>query len=180
MKFSSSIIVIGINNFCGKNMKRIISILCLLALFNYPHLVMAECQQQSSGGEILGTLAGAALGGLLGAQFGSGTGNKVAIGAGVVAGGLIGNNIGKRLSCQDQVYHQETTQNALETKQSGQTSTWVNPDSGHSGEVTPTRTYSSEGKPCRDFTQTIYVDGEYEEIEGTACRASDGTWQVVS
>lgn len=142
----------------------------------------AECNQDQMGGsEIVGTLAGAAIGGLIGSQFGGGTGNKVAIGAGVLAGGFLGNKIGEELDCKDQQYHQETTQNALETQKTGHTSNWTNPDTGHSGEVTPTKTYSSaDGTPCRDFTQTIYVDGNYEEIEGTACRQEDGTWQTVN
>jgi surface antigen len=143
--------------------------------------VFAECNQnETGGGEILGTLAGAAIGGLIGSQFGGGTGNKVAIGAGVLAGGLIGNKVGKSMDCKDHQYHQETTQDALETQPTGQTSSWTNPDTGHSGKVTPTKTYtSSEGVPCREFTQTIYVDGEYEEVEGTACRQEDGTWKVT-
>ncbi len=142
----------------------------------------AECQQEeTSGGEIFGTLAGAALGGLVGSQLGSGTGNKVAIGAGVVAGGFLGNRIGKAMSCQDQQQHYATTQDALETQKTGQTSTWTNPDTGHSGEITPTKTYTStDGVPCRDFTQTLYVDGEFEEIQGTACRQPDGSWKPVS
>ena len=31
-----------------------------------------------------------------------------------------------------------------------------------------------------DFNQTIYVDGKYEQVEGTACRQPDGTWKPVS
>ena len=83
------------------------------------------------------------------------------------------------MDCQDQQYHYDTTHSALEQQKTGETSTWVNPDSGHKGEVTPTRTYISEGQPCRDFTQTVYVDGENEEVKGTACRQEDGTWQVT-
>ena len=144
--------------------------------------VYAECvqQEETGGGEVLGTLVGAAIGGLVGSQIGGGTGNKIAIGAGVVAGGFLGNKIGKSLDCQDQQYHYDTTQNALESQKTGETAKWANPDSGHSGEVTPTRTYTSEGQPCRDFTQTIYLDGEIEEIKGTACRQDDGTWKPVS
>lgn len=143
-------------------------------------MVNAECvEEQTGGGEIVGTLLGAALGGFLGSQIGGGTGNKIAIGAGVLAGGFLGNKVGKSLDCQDQQYHYDTTQNALETQKTGQTTSWVNPDSGHKGEVTPIRTYTSEGQACRDFTQTIYVDGENEEVEGTACRQEDGTWQVT-
>lgn len=143
----------------------------------------AECvqQEQTGGGELFGTLVGAALGGLVGSQIGDGTGNKVAIGAGVVAGGYLGNKVGKSMDCQDQQYHFNTTQNALETQKVGQTSTWTNPDSGHSGDITPTRTYTSaEGQPCRDFTQTIHIDGEEEEIKGTACRLEDGSWKPIS
>jgi surface antigen len=158
----------------------ILAVLLGFSVISLP--VRAECRQgETSGGEILGTLAGAALGGLVGSQLGSGTGNSVAIGAGVVAGGFLGNRIGKAMSCQDQEQHYATTQNALENQKTGQTSTWTNPDTGHSGEITPTRTYTStDGVPCRDFTQTIYVDGQYEQIDGTACRQPDGTWKPVS
>ena len=153
--------------------------LLLFSLFSLQ--AHAECQNTSGSGELMGTLAGAAIGGLIGSQFGSGTGNSVAIGAGVVAGGFLGNKIGKELTCRDQEYHYNTTQNALETQKTGQTATWTNPDSGHSGEVTPTRTYTaSDGTPCRDFEQTIYVDGEYEQIQGTACRQPDGSWRPAN
>ena len=154
----------------------------MFCLFFITSAVRAECQQgETSGGEIFGTLAGAALGGLVGSQFGSGKGNAAMIGAGVVAGGFLGNKIGKSMSCQDQQQHYDTTQSSLETQKTGQTSSWTNPDTGHSGNITPTRTYTSaDGTPCRDFTQTIYVDGEYEEINGSACRQADGSWKPVS
>ncbi len=154
-----------------------------LVLVVFSTVVSAECVQQpeeTGGSELFGTLIGAAVGGLVGSQIGGGTGNKVAIGAGVLAGGFLGNQVGKSLDCQDQQYHYDTTQNALETQKVGQSSTWVNPDSGHSGEITPTRTYSSEGQACRDFTQVIKVDGADETINGTACRQDDGSWKPVS
>ena len=161
-------------------MKKIV----VLSLMFLSAAVNAECvqqqQEETGGGELFGTLIGAAVGGLVGSQIGGGTGNKVAIGLGVVAGGFLGNQIGEQLDCQDQQYHYDTTQTALETQKVGQASTWVNPDSGHSGEITPTKTYSMEGQPCRDFTQTIYIDGEAEEINGTACRQEDGSWKPVS
>ena len=144
--------------------------------------VNAECvqQQEAGGGELFGTLVGAAIGGIVGSQVGGGTGNKVAIGAGVLAGGFLGNKVGQSLDCQDQQYHYDTTQNALETQKVGQSSTWNNPDSGHSGEITPTRTFTSGGQPCRDFTQIIKVDGQDEKINGTACRQDDGSWKPIS
>lgn len=155
-------------------------ILLLSALFLTPQ-AWADCDRSgASGEEVMGTLVGAALGGLVGAQIGGGTGRKVAIGAGVLAGGYLGNRIGKKLSCQDQEYHYDTTQSTLEYKPTGGTAAWVNPDSGASGSVTPTKTYiSNSGTPCREFTQTITVDGERENIQATACRQPDGSWQIV-
>lgn len=157
-------------------------LICIIFVVGFS-IVNAECvqqQEETGGGELFGTLIGAAVGGLVGSQIGGGTGNKVAIGAGVLAGGFLGNQVGKSLDCQDQQYHYDTTQNALETQKVGQTSTWTNPDSGHSGEITPTRTYTSDGQPCRDFKQVILVDGEEEVINGTACRDDNGSWKPVS
>jgi len=34
--------------------------------------------------------------------------------------------------------------------------------------------------PCRDFRQTVEIDGQTEIMEGTACRQSNGTWKLVS
>ena len=72
-------------------------------------------------------------------------------------------------------------QYSLETAPSGQASEWRNPDSGHSGTFTPTRTYQTEsGQYCREYTQEIMVGGERHESYGTACRQPDGTWQIVN
>ena len=164
-------------------MKKNILVSSIILMLGFYSTVKAECVQEqgeTGGGELFGTLIGAAVGGLVGSQIGGGTGNKVAIGAGVLAGGFLGNKVGKSLDCQDQQYHYDTTQSALETQKVGQSSTWTNPDTGHSGNITPTRTYTSEGQPCRDYTQTIYIDGEDEEVIGTACRQEDGSWKPIS
>ena len=154
---------------------------CILSLFAFSQASYAECNQGGEGDNILGTLVGAALGGLVGSQIGGGTGNKIAIGAGVLAGGFFGNKISKSMNCADEEKHYSTTQSALESQKVGATSSWANPDTGHKGEVTPTRTYqSAEGAPCREFTQTIYVEGDYEQVDGKACRNSKGAWEVVS
>ena len=155
-------------------------LLLLSALFLTPQ-AWADCDRSgTSGQEVMGTLVGAALGGLVGSQIGHGSGRKVAIGAGVLAGGYLGNRIGNKLSCKDQEYHYDTTQSTLEYKPTGGTAAWVNPDTGASGSVTPTGTYISQsGLPCRNFTQTITVDGQREDIQATACRQQNGTWQIV-
>ncbi len=141
----------------------------------------SECDGQTGGGEVVGTLLGAALGGLVGSQFGKGSGRSVAIGAGVLAGGFAGNQIGESLDCQDRRFNATTAQDSLETQPTGTTSTWRNPDSGHEGSITPTRTYQrDDGIYCREFEQTVTIDGKTEQVTGTACRQSDGSWQIVN
>lgn len=135
-----------------------------------------EGQQKQTGGVLLG----GALGGLAGAQLGSGTGQVAAAAAGTLLGAFLGSEIGRSLDRADQLYMSRTTQQALDVAPSGTVSTWRNPDSGHSGTVTPTRTYQTEtGQYCREFRQTVTIDGRIEEAQGRACRQPDGTWRVV-
>ena len=159
----------------------VVTCLCLCAGLMSQSALASDCQQSNSSGtsEVVGTVVGAVIGGLLGSRIGSGSGKKIAIGAGVLAGGFLGNRIGS-MTCKDQKFHQETAQSALETQPAGTASSWQNPDSGHAGSVTPTRTWQrGDGQYCRDFEQIIEVDGREERATGTACRESDGTWRMV-
>jgi surface antigen len=147
-----------------------------------PSVQAEECAPSGSEtSAVVGTVLGAVVGGLLGSRIGSGDGSKIAIGAGVLAGGFLGNKIGASMTCEDKTYHEETTQNALETQSVGQVSSWTNPDSGHEGSITPVKTYQQDdGKYCREFEQTVLVDGREERGTGTACRDEDGTWRMQS
>ena len=50
-----------------------------------------------------------------------------------------------------------------------------------SGSVTATREgTSTSGRYCREFQQEINVGGRIEQAYGTACRQSDGSWEVIS
>jgi len=142
-------------------------------------VALAGCQDmgQKQG---IGTLVGAAGGGLLGSQFGSGTGKLAATAAGVLVGGWLGNSVGASLDRSDQLYAERTYNQAFESAPTGTESSWRNPDSGNYGTVTPTRTYQDRGRNCREFTQTIYVEGRAQTGTGTACREGDGTWRIVS
>ena len=83
--------------------------------------------------------------------------------------------------CSAKLYAQQTTQTALETNQAGQTSSWRNPDSGHGGSVTPTRTYrTAQGNNCREYEQTVNIGGKTQTAYGRACRDADGTWRLVN
>jgi len=140
--------------------------------------VAEDCQGNK---EVVGTVVGALLGGLLGSQVGGGSGKKAATVLGVVAGGYAGNRYGESLDCQDQQYHSQTAHEALEYQPAGRPSSWQNPDSGHSGSITPVKTWQRDnGQYCRDYTQSIVIDGKVEEAKGTACRDDSGSWQIVS
>lgn len=127
-----------------------------------------------------GGLVGAGLGGLAGSQIGGGTGKLVATGAGVLIGALIGSEVGKSLDKADRDYAARA-QNQAAAAPIGQTIVWSNPETGHSGHVTPTREGrdTSTGAYCREFQQTITVGGQSRQGYGTACRQPDGSWKVV-
>lgn len=128
-----------------------------------------------------GTLLGAGTGALLGAQLGHGHGRLLGVAVGTLAGALIGQNVGRTLDRADRVAMRNTAQTALETDHTDQTSTWVNPDSGHSGSITPTRTYQApDGAYCREYRQTVTIAGSQQQAYGTACRQPDGNWSIVN
>jgi len=143
-------------------------------------LSVAACAEDTGPKETLGTLGGAALGGLAGAQIGSGSGQLAATAAGVLLGAFIGSEVGKSLDKADQMYAEQTAQQSLEYGQSGAAGEWSNPDSGHSGTVTPQPAYqTAEGSYCREYQTTVTVGGQTESAYGTACRQPDGSWRVV-
>jgi surface antigen len=129
----------------------------------------------------VGTLAGAGLGALAGSQIGSGKGKMAAIGVGTLLGAIMGSELGKSLDRADQLAADQASQRALESNRVGQASSWRNPDTGHEGTITPTKTYqNTSGEQCREFTHTVIIGGQSEKAYGTACRQSDGSWKIVS
>lgn len=140
-------------------------------------MFLTSCAGNKQG---VGTGIGAVAGGLLGAQFGKGPGKLLAVGLGAVAGGLIGNAIGKNMDDTDKMMAEKTSQQALESSPSGQSIAWKNPDNGHSGTITPTKTYKlDDGRYCREYTQMVNIGGQQEKAYGKACRQPDGSWQIV-
>lgn len=66
----------------------------------------------------------------------------------------------------------------LESNRVGQTSTWNDPDGSYHS-MTPTETYYEDEVACRNFRQTVEIDGQTEIMTGKACRQSDGTWKLA-
>jgi surface antigen len=97
----------------------------------------------------------------------------------VLLGGLLGGAVGNALDQRDKQMAMAAAQRSFENSQTGSTTTWKNPDSGHSGSITPTRTYQTgTGEYCREYQQTITVGGEPQQSFGTACRQPDGSWKI--
>lgn len=125
----------------------------------------------------VGTVAGAIGGGVIGSTIGSGTGQVAATIGGALLGGMLGNSIGSSMDNADRANYDEASQYAME---SGRTRSWRNDYSGNYGTIRPTRRYTNDaGFYCREYNQTIYVDGQRHTGHGTACRQEDGTWQIV-
>lgn len=130
--------------------------------------------------QVVGAGGGALIGGILGSQVGDGSGQLWATGAGVLVGALVGSEIGRSLDKADMLYLENATREA-QSAPVGEPISWSNPDSGNSGEVVAQRDgYSASGKYCREFQQTIYVEGQEETAVGHACQQPDGNWQIVN
>jgi len=141
-------------------------------------LIFMGCETvQGNPKTAIGGLGGAAVGGLIAAAAGGG---GTAIAASVIGGALVGGLAGNLLDDRDRRMANDAAQRALETAPSGRAVAWTNPDSGHSGTITPVRTYESNGRFCREFQQTVTIGGRPENSFGTACRQPDGSWRIVS
>ncbi|MES9963421.1 MAG: glycine zipper 2TM domain-containing protein [Candidatus Sedimenticola sp. 20ELBAFRAG] len=137
-------------------------------------ITLTGCAQNSQRQDT-GMIIGGILGGALGNQVGKGKGRTVAIIIGTLAGAAIGGSIGRSMDDTDR----RRTTHTLETVRTGVPSTWQNPDTGYSYEVTPTNTYDSDSGPCREYTIDAAISGKRETIYGTACRQPDGSWKTM-
>lgn len=145
--------------------------------------LLSNCSTNEAGKvnkSTIGAIGGGVAGALIGSTIGKGYGKGAAIIAGTVLGSLAGSALGKSLDERDLELQKSTQYNALEYNKAGDTSSWQNPDSKASGYVTPTKTFiNREGQNCREYTQTIKIGSKTEEGFGTACRRSDGSWEIV-
>jgi surface antigen len=144
-------------------------------------LALGACASDAGPKQTGGTLIGAVAGGLAGSTIGRGSGRHIAIGVGTLLGAYVGSEVGKSLDRADRIHAARTTRETLEYEPGGTTGTWVNPDNGHSGTVTPRRTFESRsGAHCRDYETTVTIDGRTESATGTACRGRDGRWMIMN
>jgi hypothetical protein len=67
------------------------------------------------------------------------------------------------------------------TKDKQESARWENPRTGARGMVTPiANAYTQDGLVCRDFLASFVRDGSEAWLQGEACRAQQGKWEVRS
>ena len=161
-------------------------------------MVTLAAPAQAGDNTLVGTAAGAALGGYLGSTIGKVSGQLAATGAGVFIGGALGNSVGKSLDRTDS-YSYAPSYNSYGWNAPAYEPNYVAPPAVAPRVIyvepevieyrrAPTRVYVEEGyvgppaggrkRHCREFTQTIKIDGKTHESYGTACLRPDGTWQI--
>lgn len=141
---------------------------------------LAACQQvQNNPKQTAGTVLGGVGGAVVGSQFGKGTGNIAATAAGTLLGAFLGSEVGASLDRADRLEAERAHQTAMSSPM-GEPIRWNNPDSGHSGTVTPVKDGRTDsGRYCREYRTTVQIDGREEVAYGQACQQPDGTWRVV-
>jgi surface antigen len=100
--------------------------------------------------------------------------------AGAAAGGVSGNRGSAALDDADKRRAYAAQIQALETSPSGEPVAWRNPDSGRYGNVVPGPAYQANGATCRQYTETIYIDGNQQIERGAACRNAGGAWNAAN
>ena len=140
--------------------------------------LLAGCEGNVNN-EAIGTVSGAAIGMGLGALAGRDA-RPATMTMGAIIGGVAGNQIGRKLDRADQQQAYHTHQRAMESGRSYDTTGWYNPDNGTSGTVTPQPAYQNpQGEYCREYTETVVINGKEEKAYGTACRRPDGSWELI-
>lgn len=125
------------------------------------------CANKAQSGAGIGALAGATIGAL---TFNNKiTGAAVGAGVGLLMGYIVGNEWDK--------HDEKQVQHTLETGQSGQAHSWVNPDTGASYSATPSPPYTEDGHVYRDVV--ISENGpDGDKVMAKAYRDSNGEWRL--
>lgn len=140
----------------------------------FPLYLLSACAPVNNEG--VGALSGGVAGALIGSQFGSGAGQVAAAAGGALVGAYLGGNIGRYMDKVDKMEMEK----ALETSPTGRAVAWKNPDTGNQYKVQPTKTYYTNGNPCREYVTFATINGKNEKVYGKACRQADGSWRVAN
>jgi surface antigen len=148
-----------------------------VAVLTIAGFLLAGCSADSGPKEQGGAVIGGVAGGLIGSTIGHGRGRAAATILGAAFGAILGAGIGRSLDDADRERAYYAAQEGLVE---GRVKVWNNPGTGHRGRFVVVRTFHDpRDYLCRDFRHTMWVGGEPEVIEGTACQFPDGSWRVV-
>jgi len=132
--------------------------------------ILSSCTHEldrAQSGAVLGAAGGAVAGQVIGGNTSS---TLIGTAVGTFVGYMIGNEMDK--------YDRQRLNNVYERGVSGQTSAWVNPDSGNSYSVTPSPATTEATGPCRRAEVQAIIDGRSETTYATACRDYTGQWVI--
>ena len=96
-----------------------------------------------------------------------------------ITGGILGGAIGMTLDERDRQRAFAAEVQALEHGEAGIPVGWRGEDATRYGTVIPGAPYQTRGARCRDYSHSIYIDGQPQIARGTACRNPDGSWTPV-
>jgi surface antigen len=96
-----------------------------------------------------------------------------------IAGGVLGGAIGTSLDERDRQRAYAAEVQALEHGEPGIPVGWRGEGPKRYGTVVPGAPYQTRGAKCRDYSHSIYIDGQPQIARGTACRNPDGSWSPV-
>ena len=159
---------------------RTLALLAVLAVISVGSLTGCTRPDGSMSRETVGSVVGAIGGAFLGAEVGLAGSPALGASVGTFVGTTVGREIGKGMDQRDIEKMYEAQQEAYAAP-IGETIYWENPETENHGSFTATRQGETiSGQYCREFEQTITVDGEKEMAYGTACQQPDGSWQVIN
>jgi len=121
-----------------------------------------------------GIAGGAAAGGIIAALADA---NPAWIAASVILGGVAGGYLGNALGKEDAQKHANNNLHALNNLAEGQTESWHDSKTGHSGSTTVHHvSRSDDGTVCKTYTEKVHAGSENVTREGRACKEPGKGW----
>lgn len=98
---------------------------------------------------------------------------------GILLGAWASPEINASMNDLDRVKNQQAEKRVTNAP-SGQMVTWISPSTGNSGTIVAVRdAYDSSGSFCREFRQTVTVEGIQKQGRSIACQQQDGSWKAM-
>jgi surface antigen len=95
--------------------------------------------------------------------------------------GLQKTKVQKEMNIRDTNYAQDAEKKAFENLDNGrlEPTSWDNPDSGHSGDVTIGSAFRNGNLDCRNYIHIVRLQDHEIKVAAKACRDSTGHWSTL-